>query len=992
MVSLGPHTRLLSLLVVCLFALGLETGVAFAQGVSPRVAIWSPEHITRGGAFGVNPAVCAAAEDALHKAGITVTQVTAADFSDPTKFSGSLFDVLMMDGNVIPADAKSALERFADAGGVIVGLNAQTPFFLGIAQNDQGDWQLSPPKPDYAWERRDFMSYLGLKADYPPGENDLGVQHEPTNLLLKYIPGCATVHGTLASRWIRPDAQAEFYPLLRSHRPDYQDALPSLYIVKNGKRFSIISTTDILTAGTDPSLWPNSAATVVALARLALDLRQGSVVLTPDMKMDIQSDGVQLPLRSRFVRGSVEPENATPIIRWGKFDGASYEFGPMLDAGKKKSIPLGASSKDFPSALAPGASIECSLPSGFEEKDHPLFLRIRGAYAATGAGLKATWGTTVLLNEEFSYLVSPDFVAGRYTNLPTEFTRIIFLPPDSSAHTLTLENTGQQPVYFDAVQVERRTQPSPDMVIALNSGNNPASLPKDLAKDWGPLRHSVRTNLVGDSSDPDRWKVVYGMIDEISALNPRLHLIAEGTPSWAAISPKRYAEGVNAHRPQTVPPDTVKYADLIAEIAQHYKGQVAYWEVWNEADIQQFWRGTADEYVAFFKAIAPVLKQADPSARVLCDVSGYNEQFISKLVDADAPKDADLIAFHPYCKKSPAWDVPLGEFEGYLFSRGVNKEIFSDESGFTFRNAEWFTPPPTCTPLTQRDDLDIALARAFSNGLAKMSVFNAGGDDSPYSIFDQKGHPRPAYDVFADYVPLGLNGARRLDVSMTAADGSPLYGVYLAASSSDNGTTTLVVNPAENPDLRPAPNPSSDCANTAGWTVFFGSAHAKDHKTTVTSDPGKTAGYYMGGALDVASTPNMEVSVPEATGTWSLYLKLPDNKSITLAENQGAGTFKTDLRKVQDQITSRDVQISFRITGTVVFDGVRFSPDAGDPPKKKTVPVLLRIPLSNSTPVKATIRAGGAEQPAEVTMHTSAGISWAELKVDLGGRSVITLK
>lgn len=482
-------------------ALGVLANAAFAQQPMPRVAIWSPEHVEKGGVFGIDPAVCESAAESLKEAGIAVSRLTAADLNDPTKFSSSMFDVLMVDGNVIPADAKAALETFADTGGVLVGLNAQQPFFLGIAQDDQGAWRLSPPKPDYAWERRDFMSFLGLHADYPPGENDLGVEHTPTSLLLKYIPGCAGVHGVLASRWIRPDGQAEFYPLLRSRRSDFQDALPSLYVVKNGKRFSIISTTSVLTAGTDPKLWANSAATVVALARLAFDLRNGRVALTPDMKQDIEGDGAQLPLRSRFVRGSVDPENAEPIIRWGKFDGASYEFGPMLDAGKKKSIPVGADSKEFPSALAPGASVECALPPNFDQKDHPLFLRIRGAYSATGAGLKASWGTTVVLNENFSYLVGPDSNAGRYENLPTEFTRIIFLPPDPSVQTLTLENTGQQPVYFDAVQVERRTQPAPDMVIALNSGGHPSSLPKDLAKDWGPLRHSLRTNLVGPPSD-----------------------------------------------------------------------------------------------------------------------------------------------------------------------------------------------------------------------------------------------------------------------------------------------------------------------------------------------------------------------------------------------------------------------------------------------------------------------------------------------------------
>jgi hypothetical protein len=974
-------------------AIALVNATATLADPLPRVAIWSPEPTEKNGLVQIDPGVCAAAADALKQNGIPATRLTVAELNDASRFSSATFDALMLEGNLIPAECQPALKNFADGGGVIVALAAPAPFFLSVAKDAQGSWQLSPPKPEYAWERRDFMGFLGIHLDYPQGESDMGIGHSPTRLLLKYLPGAAEISGTLPSRWVRPDGNAEFYPLLRSHRSDLHDAMPSLYLVRKDKRFTIVSTSAVLTAGADPKLWPRSAATVVALARLAVDLRQGNVTLTPDMQAEMPAGNAsQLPLQSRFVRGSVEPENAQPLARWGKFDGSCDEFGPALGAGLRKSIAAGAASAEFPRALEAGAAVSLALPPEVNGQRQPIFLRIRGAYTASGAGLKASWGAAVVHNETFIYLAGPD--AGRDNGVPTEFTRIIFLPPASSpVQTLTIENPGQAPVYFDAVQVERRTRPAPDTVISLNAGSHPRALPEDLAQTWGPLRDSLRTNLVGEPSDPNWMKTVYEIADNVRDLNPRLHLIAEGTPPWAAISLERYNEALSAKRPQTVPPDTQKYETIITEIAQHYRGQVDFWEIWNEPDIQQFWRGSTDEYVAFFKKIAPLLKSIDPASRILSCMSGYNEQFLSKMIDGGALKDADLFAFHPYIKKSASWDLALSRVEGYLFSRGINLEIFSDESGFPYHNAEWFTPPPACTPLTQRDSLDVAIARSLSNGLAKLSIFNAGGDDGPYGIFDGKGQPRPAYSVFADYVPLGWGHARRLDVSMTAADGSPLRGVYVAASTREDGGATIVINPAEYDPLRPIPNPSTDFSSGAGWVTFFGKTQFKNHRATVTADAGKTAGFLTTGALDADATPNLEVSVPEAAGTWSLYLKLPGNQTLTVAENQGAGIFRADLRALPAKIKARDVEISFRVTGSVVFDGIRFAPadaSAAAAPKK-ALPILLRVPLVRARPMTAMIRADGQTSPVKAATQEKDGVAWAELQVDLTARSVVTL-
>ncbi len=51
------------------------------------------------------------------------------------------------------------------------------------------------------------------------------------------------------------------------------------------------------------------------------------------------------------------------------------------------------------------------------------------------------------------------------------------------------------------------------------------------------------------------------------------------------------------------------------------------------------------------------------------------------------------------------------------------------------------------------------------------------------------------YAPFADY--LSLSGGRRVELSLTAADGTALSGVYAVAAQHANGRTSIVINPDE---------------------------------------------------------------------------------------------------------------------------------------------------------------------------------------------------
>jgi hypothetical protein len=505
---------------------------------------------------------------------------------------------------------------------------------------------------------------------------------------------------------------------------------------------------------------------------------------------------------ARVAADGVEPEGATALARWGRFDGSCMDFGPTLADGQTARVAACDGAEAFPRALGPGASVRLALPA-LDARAAPLHLRVRGAFLESDAGLMAAVGGTVLLNERFvyTYACAPGNFSGDLSGMAVEFTRIVFVPPDAlrGVGELVLSNPGTRPVWFDAVQLERQVRPGRGRCLGLGAGQHERNhYDSALARTWGGIRTSLRTQRIGPPDDPDRFARVDKLFSMIVAKNPVVQPILEGTPPWAAISTERLAQAEAAHRPSTVPPDPAKYAELVEAVVRRYGASIDTYEVWNEADIGQFYRGTTAEYVALFHAVAAVVRRLAPASRLMTTgMAGCHEEFLRELDEGGVLRKADLFAFHPYAGKSAAWEMPYGIIEGCLFSRGCGIEVFCNESGFPHLNAEWFQAPPVFTEATQRDSLDTAMARLLAMGVAKLSVFHAGGDNHAYGLIDETGRPRPAYAVFADYARLNSPGATRLDIGMVHADGSALRGVYAAASAHTDGRVTVVLNPAD---------------------------------------------------------------------------------------------------------------------------------------------------------------------------------------------------
>ncbi len=758
------------------------TQTLFAEG---RIGVFDPVEGTVQTRISISPARYDALAENLQAQGFEVTRLTLDDLLNPALFSTERIDVLLLEGSGVPRKAIPEIKRFTLAGGVLMNLGGRVPLLMAIEPDASGKWQMSPMTPRFAWQTSELHRHFGFKYVYNPLMHDQGKVHQVTPLLKNYAPTLPAPEEPQGHMWLVSRDKGVFYPLIDAKRSDGKDVTPQVFIAENQGARAVISLTRELTDPTSEKGWSHSTELLAAITQIAVDLKVGKLKLVPEDSVVIPEELTPPdPLQARLPTGSVDPEQAQVLKRWGKFDGSSLD----LEAG-----PL------FP-GLKPGESIELSLPE--IEGDAPVFLRIRLAYDATYAGLRVSVDGKDVMNEMYVHKDpsgESNHAMNHFSGMPVEMTRLLFLP--FAGKVLRLENPGRESVFFDAVQVERRTQPTPERWVGTGAGyynrQEGSPIPTEVSKRWSVLRSGTGSRYAGPPGDADRWDRMKIKIEGDAARNDRLNLVLSGTPEWAAISPERYADGVKVRRPRTVPPDPEKFLEIVEWVVKNYADKVEVYELWNEPDIQQFWRGSLDEYIDFLAAVVPVIRKYDPDAEILTGGLAHAEpDYVRALQAQPFAKDLDLFAIHPYAAESVSWDIPYGKVQGMLYATGEDLEVYCNESGFVWRDAEWFKSG--WSEERQASALNMAIARLLHGDLAKLSTFHGGGDTHHFGMYDEKGEPRPSALVFEDYVSIAQPGARRLDVSMVPGDGTvPLQGIYFAGSEYPDGRIGFVVNPAE---------------------------------------------------------------------------------------------------------------------------------------------------------------------------------------------------
>lgn len=96
--------------------------------------------------------------------------------------------------------------------------------------------------------------------------------------------------------------------------------------------------------------------------------------------------------------------------------------------------------------------------------------------------------------------------------------------------------------------------------------------------------------------------------------------------------------------------DTSYFVNYCRMVAEHFKGRVSYWEIWNEPDSSVYWQPQDElkQYTVLLRDSYKALKEVDPSCKVLNGGLANGIVSVNKLYDNGAQEYFDIFNVHAF--------------------------------------------------------------------------------------------------------------------------------------------------------------------------------------------------------------------------------------------------------------------------------------------------------------------------------------------------------
>lgn len=179
-----------------------------------------------------------------------------------------------------------------------------------------------------------------------------------------------------------------------------------------------------------------------------------------------------------------------------------------------------------------------------------------------------------------------------------------------------------------------------------------------------------------DFSNLDRW------IEFAQRHHAELIYACGHTPNWATRG------GTDLEPPR----DLRDWEDFITAIAKHAGGRIKYWEMWNEPNAPNFWRGSIMDLVTMTQHARRIILSIDPAAKILSPApaggNGESSKAVSWLNDffkAGGGQFIDIVAFHGYLPGKPPESIvtTLKALRKIMLDNAVKaSEIWDTESSW----------------------------------------------------------------------------------------------------------------------------------------------------------------------------------------------------------------------------------------------------------------------------------------------------------------------
>jgi hypothetical protein len=247
------------------------------------------------------------------------------------------------------------------------------------------------------------------------------------------------------------------------------------------------------------------------------------------------------------------------------------------------------------------------------------------------------------------------------------------------------------------------------------------------------------------------------------------------TPDWASGVRTTTSGGPND------PPKSAQFfGDFVFAAATRYKGQIHYWEMWNEPDYAAHtWIGTMQQYVDLvLKPGYQAVKQVDPTAQVL--LGGLaGDTMMGKVYAAGGGPYFDIGNFHAYYTAGAGDSTALDHVRGAMNQNGdQNKPVWLTEFGL---------PAPESGGTSAEADQAQLIRDVYSGVKAQAIFFYQLHDTFVYGASGQ-----PVKEVYWGLVSNDLSHQKLGFAAYQAAVGGPLPS--LAGSPPASSGAPLMLN------------------------------------------------------------------------------------------------------------------------------------------------------------------------------------------------------
>jgi hypothetical protein len=198
-------------------------------------------------------------------------------------------------------------------------------------------------------------------------------------------------------------------------------------------------------------------------------------------------------------------------------------------------------------------------------------------------------------------------------------------------------------------------------VAATLFGNHPIIGSPEYAGTVRLWDTSTSWNKIERTRGSYTWGALDRAVAAAEAAGQEVLLVLGGTPEWAAVGPAPGSEfaGTGSSMPMT---DASLFEDYVRAVLNRYGGRIAAYQIWNEANISQFWRGTPELMADLTARAYAIIKREQPGAVVVAAstgsrwVKGFTEfypEYLTALGVLGWPVDAYSVHLYPMASGTP---------------------------------------------------------------------------------------------------------------------------------------------------------------------------------------------------------------------------------------------------------------------------------------------------------------------------------------------------